>query len=237
MTDTIKRPLLGVLGGMGTQATACFFEKLHNLQEVTAEQDYLNVLVYSKPSIPDRTAFITGKSTDNPLASLIQGVKTLEAAGSSLLAVLCVTSHYFYDDLAKALTVPLLSITDETALFAREYGISKIGLLATDGTINSGIFHKSFNKYNIEVITPTNETRTELMSMIYSTKLGIDIPMTKLDSMAAGLLDSGAQAVVLGCTELSVIAKTGSGYVSRYRSVYIDTLEVLAKAALERSSS
>ena len=89
-----KKPLLGVMGGMGTQATACFYEKLHSIQSVTTEQEYLDVLVFSKPSIPDRTAYITGKSNESPLEQLTYVALTLEAAGATCIALPCVTSHF-----------------------------------------------------------------------------------------------------------------------------------------------
>jgi len=225
MTD--NKPLLGVLGGMGTQATACFYEILHEKQHVSAEQEYLDVLVYSMPSIPDRTAFITGRSGLSPLEPLLHAVKTLESAGASLLAMLCITSHYFYDDLVAATGVPFLNMPEETARYIAERGINKIGLLATDGTLKGGMFHRAFESNDIDVIVPPQDAQADLMRVIYDIKLGAVVTAEELSDMAEGLRSSGAQALVLGCTELCVIANGNTGY--------INTLEVLAEAVLKES--
>jgi len=225
MTD--NKPLLGVLGGMGTQATACFYGILHEKQSVSAEQEYLDVLVYSMPSIPDRTAFITGRSDLSPLGPLLHAAKTLESAGASLLAMLCITSHYFYNDLAAAAGIPFLNMPEETARYIAERGIGKIGLLATDGTLKGRILHRAFESFNIEVIVPPQDFQADLMTMIYDIKRGAAVTAEALSDMASDLRGSGAQAIVLGCTELCVIANGCPEY--------INTLEVLAEAVLKGS--
>ena len=219
-----SKPLLGVLGGMGTQATACFYDVLHNMQNVASEQEYLDVLLYSMPTIPDRTAFITGRSTESPLPPMLKAMKALETAGASLLTMLCVTSHYFYDDLAEAAGIPFLSIPAETAKLAHERGIGKIGILATDGTLKGEVLHKAFGKYGIEALVPPEDAQAGLMTMIYDIKRGVAVAPEKLNAFIRELRAKGSDAVVLGCTELCIIAD-GSPNV-------INTLEVLAAAAL-----
>ena len=209
---------------MGTQATAYFFDLLHKKQNVTSEQEYLDVLLYSMPTIPDRTAFITGRSADNPLGPLLRATKALQTAGASLLTMLCVTSHYFYDDLAEAAGIPFLSITRETAKLAHERGIGKIGILATDGTLKGKVLDKAFKEYGIEALVPPEETQAALMTMIYNIKRGAPVSPEELDAFVSELRAKGSDAVVLGCTELCIIAD-GSPDV-------INTLDVLAAAAL-----
>jgi aspartate racemase len=221
----MNKPLLGVIGGMGTQATACFYEILHNKQNVVTEQEYLDVLVYSMPSIPDRTAFITGRSTDSPLGPLLHAVKTLGSAGASLLAMLCVTSHFFYDDLKGAVSVPFLHMPEETARFIAERGNKKVGLLATDGTLKGRMFHTAFEKFDIDVIVPPSNVQSGLMALIYDIKRGVPVAAEVMDDMTRRLCASGAEAVVLGCTELCVIANSNPNH--------INTLEVLAETALK----
>ena len=209
---------------MGTQATACFYDVLHNMQNVTSEQEYLDVLLYSMPSIPDRTAFITGRSIESPLKPLLRAAKALETAGASLLAMLCVTSHYFYDDLAGAVGIPFLSIPAETAKLAYARGIGKIGILATDGTLKGKVLHKAFEQYGIEARVPPEDAQTALMTMIYDIKRGVAVAPEELHTIAGKLRAKGSDAVVLGCTELCIIAE-GSPDV-------INALEVLAAASL-----
>ena len=232
------KPLLGVIGGMGTQATACFYEKLHSLQTVKAEQEYLDVLVYSMPSIPDRTAFITGQSDISPLEPLIHVARTLESAGASCIAIPCVTSHFFYNELVDAVGIPVLNMLDETAGFVSGRGIGRVCLLATDGTLKGGAFNAAFAKIGIEVVVPPVDVQAALMAVIYDVKRGAAVSPDLLDAIAADALGSaavgsaavggatvcGATAVILGCTELCVIAHENPGVVN--------TLEVLAGAAL-----
>jgi len=218
------KPLLGVLGGMGTQATARFYEMLHNMQDISAEQEYLDVLVYSKPTIPDRTAYILGKSDKSPLSDLLYAAKTLENAGATCLVITCLTSHFFYEDLAKAIKIPILNMPEETARFIADSGIKKVGLLATDGALKGRVFHTTFEKSGIEMLLPPESSQSELMEIIYSVKCAQAVAPDALDAIAAQLRKNGARAVILGCTELSLIAKKPPDH--------IDVLEVLAKACL-----
>jgi len=219
-----NKPLLGIIGGMGTQATGCFYKKLHSMQKVTTEQEYLDVLLYSKPTIPDRTAYITGQSTESPLEPLISVAKTLESAGATCIALPCVTSHYFYDDLSKAVKVPILHIPNETAAVAKKRGIKKVCVLATEGTIKGKVFHTAFEKQGIEVLLPSDEMRSELMTIIYDVKRGVEVFPEKLERIVEKTQNNGAEAVILGCTEFCVIAKENPNM--------INTLELLAKASI-----
>ena len=219
-----KRPLVGVIGGMGTQATACFYEELHSMQRVDREQEYLDVLLYSMPSIPDRTAFITGKSPVSPLEPLLSAASTLESAGASLLVMLCITSHYFFDDLKGAVGIPFLSMPEETALYSRERGFGKVGLLATNGTLKGRVLQNAFERVGIDVVAPLDCFQADLMAMIYDIKRGVSVAPVMLEAMVDALRGDGADAVVLGCTELCVIAGGELGV--------INTLDVLAGAVL-----
>ena len=225
-TKQEKKPLLGVIGGMGTQATACFYEKLHKLQSVKTEQEYLDVLLYSMPSIPDRTAFITGQSTNSPLEHLIHGAQVLETAGVDCIAITCVTSHYFYDDISKAVKIPILNMLDETAKHVKEQGIKKVCLLATDGTLKGKTFHTALKKLDIEVTTPSKKTQTDIMTMIYEIKRGIAVLPETLERITEESLKNRAEAVILGCTELCITAKENP--------TIINTLEVLAGASIKK---
>lgn len=231
--------MLGIIGGMGTQATACFYEMLHSMQSVSAEQEYLDILLFSKPSIPDRTAFITGQSTDNPLKSLIHAARTLESAGVSCIAIPCATSHYFYDDISSALCIPVLNMLDETVSFAKRQGLKKVCLLATDGTIRGRFFQNAFEKNGIDVILPPEATQSELMAIIYDVKCGVGVSPDVLDSIIEDALKAGSDAVVLGCTELCAIGNTGCTnetdvfHTTKKSPGIINMLEVLAKASLK----
>jgi len=228
--------LLGIIGGMGTQATACFYEVLHNLQSVSSEQEYLDVLLYSKPSIPDRTAYITGQSTDSPFEHLVHSAQTLEAAGASCIVIPCATSHFFYDDLVKTVNIPILNMLEATAKYIKECGIGNVCLLATDGTLKGGYFHKAFEKHSIAVTVPPEGEQADLMDIIYDIKRGEAVSADVLDPIISHARTDGAEAVVLGCTELCVITsntwnKADTRCVIQKLDL-INTLEVLAEASI-----
>lgn len=220
----MRRATLGIIGGMGVQATGCFYDMLTRLQTIRTEQEYLDVILYSKSSTPDRTAFITGQSDESPLESLIFAARTLEAAGAACIAIPCVTSHFFYEELTKAVGIPILNMPEETAGFVAGRGYKKVGLLATDGTLTGRFFHKAFEESGIETIVPMDSAQACLMDIIYNVKRGESVEPEALDDVAAGLRRSGAQTVVLGCTELSLFSKD--------RPDYVDAMEMLARASL-----
>ncbi|MCL2603899.1 MAG: amino acid racemase [Defluviitaleaceae bacterium] len=219
---------LGVVGGMGAQATALFYEKLIALQNVETEQEYIDVLIYSKSSIPDRTAYITGKSGESPLPALLHAVKTLKTAGASCIAIPCITSHFFLDDLGNRDFGCILNMLEETARHISGTGYKKVGLLATMGTLHGRFFHDALARYNIETLEPTPADQAALMEYIYAIKKGRSVDLARLHGFSGALLSQGAEAVILGCTELSVAAKDSS-------HDYIDALDILAQAAITKS--
>jgi len=233
---------------MGTQATACLYQALHDLQNVSVEQEYFDVLLYSKPSIPDRTAYITGKSTENPLESLINAALILENAEVDCIAIPCATSHFFYDELTKAVSIPILDLLDETARYAKAIGAKKVCLLATDGTIKSRLFHDALERYGIEAATPPDNVQADLMEIIYDIKRGEVFSSDILNAIISKVCDDGVDAVILGCTELCVLKTKDRGQVhqsclnhpqsadgtlfSKRTNHIVNILEVLAEASI-----
>jgi aspartate racemase len=223
-----KKALLGVVGGMGMQATDYFCKKIISMQDVKVEQDYLDMLVYYKPAIPDRSEYLLGKSQQSPLPALLDAIHTLENNSVTCIAIPCVTSFYFYDELTKATSIPIPHVLKEAARFTKELGYNKIGLLATSGTINGGVFAGIFNEAHISLITPDDYDQEKLMELIYAVKKGEKVESDAVKKLSGKLLNKGAQAVVLGCTELSLL-NDKSDY-------YIDIIEILANAALRECS-
>jgi len=214
--------ILGVIGGMGVQTTARFYNMLIQMQAVHSEQQYIDILVYSKSSTPDRTDFITGKSKINPLESLIDAAKTLEQAGATCIAMPCVTAHFFYDELANAVSIPFINIVDETAMYVQKRGLSKVGLLATNGTIQGGFLQKTFAECKIDVVLPDPKIQDVLMKTIYNIKRGKQYE----NALKVISEDIDAEATILGCTELGLLPKPDE-------HIYIEAMEVLARAAIK----
>jgi len=212
---------LGVIGGMGAMATAIFFKKLLRAQTVEIEQDYMDVLIYSKTSIPDRTAYILDSANDSPAPALIEAAQALEKAGASFIAIPCVTAHYFYAEIANAVNIPVINLLDELAESLAQNNVKSVGLLATDGTIQSRILHNTLEPKGIQVLELEPKHQQGLMKLIYSAKRGN--PKLRQSIYYAGGKLRHADAIVLGCTELSTLKSTA----------YVDILDVLVAASLK----
>jgi aspartate racemase len=221
---------LGVIGGLGPHASVYFYEKLTTLNKVGREQEHLDILLYSVPSTPDRTAFITGESAEDPGVKLIHAARTLENAGAEVLTVPCVTAHFFYGRIAEAVSVPVLHIVEETANRLNGKGIKRAGLLATEGTVKSRVFHEKLSEYGIETLTPSPGSQNALTGLIYeSVKLGKPADKEEFRKLADELLERGAETVILGCTELSLVKRD---HPEMSGESFADPIEILAGAAI-----
>lgn len=219
---------LGVIGGLGPMATAYFLELVIRMTDAKRDQDHPEIIVMDIPTIPDRTAYILGRSGEDPVAPMIQLGKQLKELGATVVATPCVTAHYFHDALQEGIGLPVLHVIERTAQLLREAGIHRVGLMATDGTVESGIFQKKLEEAGLEMVSPSENAQKGVMALIYDQiKAGIPADMELFFSIRDELRRAGAEAVVLGCTELSLLKKQqelGSGIV--------DVLEVLAKESV-----
>lgn len=221
---------LGVIGGLGPMATAYFMELLTRMSDAKTDQEHMEVLIYSKPSIPDRTKYILGESGENPLPVMLFVGEKLREAGAELLAIPCITAHYFHADLEKALGIPVVNGLSETAAYLAKERKTCAGIMATDGTICSGLLQNVLRDSGIESIVPEEESQSKVMSMIYNEiKAGKPVDMEKFRQVSAELFERGAQVILLACTELSLIKKE-----NELPAGYLDVLEVIARCAVER---
>lgn len=206
-----KLKTIGVLGGMGPEAGAAFLEKIVRETEAGRDQDHPPVILYSLPQIPDRTAAILHGGRD-PVPALRRGLAVLERAGADFAVMSCISVHYFLPRLVPRSPLPLISLIDETVAAVK---IMKpvprtIGLLATDGTVRSGIFARPFEAAGIAMLTPSSRDQARLMTAIYGKK-SIKAGFTRgpareaLLEVARGLVRRGAGAILAGCTEVPLV--------------------------------
>lgn len=218
-------PLLGILGGLGPMSTVCFYEMLTARTSAASDRDHIDMVISSRATTPDRTAYILGHSDRNPLPVMIEDARRLVAFGATLLAVPCNTAHFFYDALRAAVSVPILNIIEETVLALAQMKIRKVGLLATEGTVSSGAYHKVCAAHGIDILTPSPEDQNRLNALIYQTiKSGIRPRAEDLERIAVPLRRAGCERLILGCTELSLIKRD----CTLDDRIYIDSTEVLA---------
>lgn len=220
---------LGVIGGLGPMATAYYMELVVRMTDVSRDQDHPEIVVMNVPTIPDRTAYILGVSQESPVPTMIALGKQMAQLGVGMIATPCVTAHYFHDALQQGIGLPVIHVIDATAQLLRDAGISKVGLMATDGTVDSGIFQKKLEEAGIQTVLPDGPEQAGVMALIYDqVKAGIPGDLALFARIRDSLRDRGAQVVILGCTELSLLKKQqdlGDGI--------LDVLDVLAKASVQ----
>lgn len=219
---------LGIIGGLGPMATAYFLQLIIEMTDADTDQEHIEVLLHNKPQTPDRTRYILGLSNENPMPFLLQTGRGLVAAGAEILAIPCITAHYFQEQLEKEISCPIIHAIEETAKYLREEKIKKIGIMATDGTIESQLFQKILEREGISCIIPTREKQKYVMNIIYdNVKAGKTVDMELFEEVSNYLFKQGAEVVILGCTELSMVKRDchiGAGF--------LDVMDVLARKAV-----
>lgn len=199
----MNKKIIGILGGMGPAATADLFSKIIRSTKAACDQEHLHVIIDSNTDIPDRTAALLSGGAD-PTQQLVLSARRLEAAGAELIIMPCNTAHCFHDAVSSSVSVPVLHMIKLTAEELKRRGITCAGLLATDGTVRTGIYERCFEGSGIELITPSEPAQRAVMDIIYKgVKAGeSDFDTTEFEQAARELLERGAQTLILGCTEL-----------------------------------
>ncbi len=195
--------VIGVLGGMGPLATADLFQKLVEHTDAASDQEHPRIVIDSNSAIPDRTEALLHGGTD-PVPEMVKSAHRLADAGADVIIMPCNTAHGFYDAVAAAVSVPVLHMIDLTrdALTAR--GIRTAGLLATDGTVETGIYQHAFAASGITLLIPPPADQAAVMDIVYNGVKAGDLQhdATAFCRACEGLLARGAETLVLGCTEL-----------------------------------
>ncbi len=226
---------IGILGGMGPEATFHLFKLLIKETPAKKDQEHLKIFIYNNPKVPDRTAFILGKG-ESPLPYLIEGVEFLNRAGSDIIVMPCNTAHYFYDELSKISKGKFLHLLAETAKEIRESNIKEVGILATTGTLKTGLWQKALGD-NVNIIYPDEKTQEKLvMEAIYGIngiKAGFKKKPKELLIQAGNILiKNGAKAIVAGCTEVSIVMERNPFPVPLF-----EPLKIIAKQAVKLALS
>ena len=223
------RKVLGVIGGMGPAATVRFYELLTKMANAETDQDHIEAIILSRPAIPDRTAYISGRSTKSPVGPIIEAGRTLTALGADYIAIPCITSHCFYDELSAKIETPIINMIKETALRLKRIGARSAGLMATDGAIAGGLFQNELKSLGIRPVIPSWRMQIRVMELIYDEiKADEPIDISGFMTISDELRHNGAENIILACTELSLV-KRSFGLSDRYT----DALEILAQRSLE----
>lgn len=228
---------IGILGGMGPEATHYFLNLLTRLTAVSKEQDHITYLLLSNPFLPDRSKAILSKDPllcHDLIQALQDNVLRLEEAGAQCVVIPCNTAHYFSKEIQDALTIPFINMIALTASFFHSYFPNKkVGLLGTTATVQSGIYAQALAKYHIDCITPQKEDQATVMYVIYEVKnqqMSADLMVrlkTILDPIIQHLKNKGADFIILGCTELPLVVMQAP--------YLIDPMEILAIHCIQKS--
>ena len=219
---------IGIIGGMGPMATVDLYKKIVDYTAASKDSEHIHVYIDSNTDIPDRTDAILHGGKD-PLPEMIRSAIRLECMGADLLLIPCNTAHYFYDKICTMVHIPVLNMLEETAREVKRQNITCVGLLATDGTIESAVYDRVFEKYGISVLHPSSLRQKNVMDLIYKgVKAGNkDIDLSGFFDTLEELKQNGTQTLILGCTELPIAFEM---YNIQYKN--IDPTAVLARRAV-----
>ncbi|MCD5000992.1 amino acid racemase [Enterococcus saccharolyticus] len=202
-----------ILGGMGTLATEAFVQLLNERTPNHSDQDYLNYLLINHATVPDRTAFILGKSNENPATKLKEDLIQYTPLQPNFFVLTCNTAHHFYDELTSVTSVPILhmprlAVKAILAKFGRDDRPVRVGVLATEGTIQSKVYEKELLAHQeIDVVIPPMEIQTQVTNLIYrdikeNNFLNEELYFSILEKM---IKEHACDVLLLGCTELSLM--------------------------------
>ncbi len=222
--------VLGIIGGMGPAATDLLYRRLIDRTEAECDQEHLDMIILNHASMPDRTEAIKSGRTEKVLSLLIKDAKFLENSGAVAIAIPCNTSHYFYEEVQKEINIPIVNMITETAKTVRMMGRRKVCVLATDGTIMTGLYEKALKEEGVEYIAPCEKTQKLVMKIIYEQiKKGFAGNEEDFRQIHHFIKEQGCDGAILACTELSVFRDEAG-----LTDFYTDALEVLCEKSILR---
>ena len=245
--------MIGILGGMGTQAGLDFCNKLAILYRGKIDQEYPLFLLYNKSNIPGRPESIgiqTGNLSNRfnnkisekkyllVLKSLLNGCKVLKKSKCKFIVIPCNTAHYWYDDLKKKINLPIINMPQEVFkyTFKKCKKKSKIGLLATDGTLKTGVYNKFFDKYYNLVCPDMITQKKSVNKAIKLVKMGNVKAANKIIKPAIDyLIQKKCKKIILGCTELPIAIFAFKSFKTiKSSKIFLDPNLILANAAMKK---
>jgi aspartate racemase len=236
VNERVPEYKIGIIGGVGPLATVDFMDKVIRHTEASKDQDHIKMVVEHNPKIPDRTENLLSDGPD-PTIPLLAACKRLEADNAEMIAIPCNTAHAFVERIQRYISIPVVHMLYETACTIRDnYPRCKtVGLLATTGTLQSRVYHDVLEAMDLQVLVPDDEHQDRVMAAIYGEE-GVKAGFTTgscvddLQTALASLVVKGADAVILGCTELPILLQASDEYSVEDRSVIVlDPTEILAR--------
>ena len=225
--------VIGILGGMGPEATVDLYAKIALHSNAKVDQDHFHIIVDSNPKIPSRQAAIL-EGGEDPTSAMCETARNLERAGADFIVIPCNAAHIFLSCVRQSVGVPILSIVEETvrAVVEQFPGLERVGLMASTAVVNTDLYSDVFEERGFTTIVPTAGAQQLLMEAISGIKAGDKGSTVKaqLHTVSEELVSKGAQVIILACTELPLVIGSEGIDVP-----IVDTTEVLALAVIREA--
>lgn len=216
---------LGILGGMGPMATVDFIRRIVSKSPATCDQEHIPMIISNNPITPDRTTCLLHQGTD-PIDVLLSDLAHLKQSGATKTVIPCNTAHYWLDKLSGH-GIDFISIIDSVLNAAQEKKMQRIGIMATDATIKTQIYHRGIVERGLQPLQPDEQQQAQVMAGILAVKAGdIAKGRTLMEPVFDALLAAGADGVILGCTEIPLAF---ADFPEHKLNVALDSLELLAE--------
>jgi aspartate racemase len=228
--------VVGVIGGMGPAATVDFMRRLVAATPADDDADHLRIMVDNNPKIPSRIAALIEGTGADPAPVLCEMAKGLEAQGADFLVIPCNTAHYYLPAIARSIHIPVLDMIGLSVqkLTAADTKPRRIGLLASPAVRLVGLYQKRIEQLGLQAIFPSPNRESQLLEVIKAVKSGQFSTSHRQDyeGVAENLMDAGADAILIACTELSVI-----GPPLEVSCPIMDSLDVLVEATIATANA
>ena len=232
----MNKKKLGIIGGMGPDATVYMFNKIVKKTGARKDQDHIEIFIHNNTKVPDRTDAILYNGV-SPLEELLRSASILEKMGADIIIMPCITAHYYFLDIQETINVPIINAIEESVLYIKDHilNINKVGIIATTGTVKSQLFQKSLQQRGLNPIVLADSLQNDwVMSAIYGKdgiKAGCKTENVKQKLLHAVdyLIECGAESIVAGCTEIPLVLSQND-----FDIPFIDPLEILAEIACKK---
>ncbi|QPK93650.1 aspartate/glutamate racemase family protein [Actinomyces sp. zg-332] len=216
---------LGVIGGMGSLATAEYFRKLVTSSSAKSDSDHINVIILNHATLPDRSECILNNTPEKFLDCIKSDFEILNNAKVNAIAIPCNTSHYYYNNFLDFTNIPVINMVEKTILAVKSSNFSKACVFGTKGTLSSKIYNRYANEHGIELVNLPSDIQNEVMKIIYDIKENGDVTSNSFNEILSNYCDEETIGII-ACTELSLIPIT-----SEVKT--IDALDVLVRESLK----
>ncbi len=228
---------IGIMGGMGPAATVDLMSRIISMTDAYSDQEHIPMIVDNDTRIPDRTEAILGRGI-SPAPEMLASAKRLEAAGADFIVIACHAAHCFVEEIKGEIGIPIIEMPEETAKLLKLNEVNRAAVLATDGTVQSGLFGHALERMGIQTVYPNKEQQKLVMSLVYDyVKKGVaDIPDSvreEMQNLIGDLGKQGAEVLILASTEFPI----AFNLMGLRSDAFVDPTIILAKSAIRMAGA